>query len=509
MTTKVSGLLHCYQPPRDMWDVGFLPREKRFSAIAFPKSRIPFPDGQPADDWNRSITEECYRKLAESCVLSRIPFNAGPTLIRDLAIHDRPVYDRILRSEELSTQRFGGHSNALAQASPSHSILPLFGDSVTHDDVLVDEIKLHLLWSIEEYQKHFNKFPEGMWLPEAAVDMETLKILAEVGIKYTVLAPKQAKRIRPIGGDDNSWQGVEGGRINPSMPYKASFEDAKEIAIFFYDGPISADIAHREVDDWVYQSSENFIERWLSGTQDGDLRTWGVDGETFGHHKKGKADLLAGAVNLIDSGKYTNIELMNYGQYLELNPPKFEVEVFRSAWSCEHELARWGQESIHCECGAGHPNWRVPFRRALDELAVELDGIYYDVGRKVFKNPEEALIKYASVISGRTKFEDFYEDTKLSSPRIKNPTDKAYKLLEIMRFKIYMYTSCGWFWDSVGRIEPFTNFLAANSAIKLAKEISPRGDIEDNFVHHLPDHMKHQYSNAVRINDDFIRQHAS
>ncbi len=503
MSIKVSGLLHCYQPPRDMWDVGYLPKEIRFSGTAFPKSRIPFPDGKPAEDWNRSITEECYKRLAESCVLSRIPFNAGPTLIRDLAIHDRVVYEKILKSEEASVQRFGGHSNALAQASPSHSILPLFSDSVTHDDVLVDEIKLHVLWSTEEYQRHFNKFPEGMWLPEAGVDMETLKILAEVGIKYVVLAPKQAKRIRPVGSDESSWKSVEGAVIDPSIPYKACFEEGKEIAIFFYDGPISADIAHKNEHDWLYQCSEHFIQRWLSGASEGGLRTWGVDGETFGHHKKGKADLLAGAVNLIDQNKYPNIELMNYGQYLKLHPPKFEVEVFRSAWSCEHELARWGQESIHCECGSGHPDWRVPFRRALDELAVELDGIYYDVGRKVFKNPEEALIKYASVISGRINFDNFYEEAKLSSPRIKNPKDKAYKLLEIMRFKIYMYTSCGWFWDNVGRIEPFTNFLAANSAIKLANEISPRGDIEGNFVNHLPDHMKHQYANAVKINDDF------
>ncbi|GEM_PF-1137042 len=520
MNIQLNAALHCYQPFRDLYDVTYIPLKKRFNGSVHPRRLIPEPNGTPAEDWNiNKITPECYRPLANGGVFQRLVFNFGPTLLKDLWIHAPDVYNKIIESEKISTDRFGGHSNALAQASPNHAILPL----AKKEDKLV-----HIKWAIAEYEMHYKKRPEGVWLPETAVDEETLAMLADEGIKYVILAPKQAKQFRKISEDH--WQDAEweGRRIDPSIAYKIHFEDKKfkrkNINVFFYDGDFSGNIGYpNEHTKWIYDSSENFLHRWLAAK--GNFKHFGVDVETFGHHQKGKAELLSGAVQLIDNkqnGDWQGAQFINYGLFLEKNPPEMEVQIYNnSSWSCDLELNRWGQtvreekehngyrwlEDRYTLHGITnwHPQWRVQLRNALEDLNIRLKLIYERSAPKHLKDPEQAALDYGSVVSNAKSFHEFFEIHKTRNADI----EKAYMLLEMKKFMKYMFTSCGWFHEYVDRIEPFTNFLCANSAIRIAEEFAPDAGIEKDFLNRLSNDMARICLKAKEVNTHRIKEFGS
>lgn len=517
MSIRLSGVLHCYQPVRDAYDVTYISRERRWNGHIEPRNLIPQPDGTPVEDWNiKHITPECYSPLAMGGVFERLPFNFGPTLLKDLEIHAPETYKKIIESERVSFDRFGGHSNALMQASPNHAIVPL----ATHDDKLA-----HIRWALAEYQKHYNgRFPEGVWLPETAVNEETLALLADEGIKYVILAQRQAKQFRKVGETEWKETGWEGGGLDPSIPYKVHFQDeklqGKNIAVFFYDGTLSYDVAFEKPNTkWVCDSSENFLHRWLGGR--GDFKHFGVDGETFGHHLKGRANVLVGAVNIIDSQSvnWQNAVFMNYGLMLEQNPPQMEVHIHNnSSWSSDMELNRWGQtvrvvkeengqqhvEDQYAFWGTHpnwHPYWRVQLRNAFDDLNTRLKLIYQQYAPKYFKDPRQAALDYGQVVSNARSFCDFFEIHKNKTR--KTDIDAAYKLLEMQKFMKYMFTSCGWFHEYVGRIEPFTIFICANSAIRIAEEFDPNAGIEKDFLTRLSGDMINVYRRAKELNNKY------
>lgn len=507
MSIKLSGTLHNYQPFRDLWEVTYIPLNIRYDGQISQRRLIPFPDGTPTKDWNLTeATPECYKICADRGVYSSLPFNFGPSLLKDLWINARDVYDKIIDSEKKSSDRFKGHSNAIAQASPNHAILPL----------MREDKELHVKWSINEYKKHFNKDPEGMWLPEAAVDEETLTILASYKIKYVILAPKQAKSFKKIGTNDWQDTGWDGRNIDTSKSYKVCFEKEKyrdkNIVIFFYDSEFSGDIAFPNHETkWIYDSSENFLHRWLNTS--GNFKHFAVDGETFGLHHKGKAHLLAGAVHLINNSpnNWGGAYFTNYGLYLENNPPEVEVKIYENtAWSCNHNLIHWGEERFiekehnkhkwleqaHCDCMGGSHEWRVPMKKAFDDLAERIDHIYFRYGGKYLKDPQNALLDYGKVTSSSQSFCDWFLIHGKEGLSRKE-TEEAYMLLEMEKFKSYMFTSCGWFWEGVGRPEPFANFLCANTAIKIAKYFKPNSTIEEGFKALLPKNP--------RFKDEFLR----
>jgi len=175
---------HFYQPPRENpW----------LESIEFQDSSYPY------HDWNERITAECYAPNAKSRILdaqdrivqmvnnyAKISFNFGPTLLKWMEKHAPDVYDAILEADRESQTNFSGHGSALAQAY-NHMIPPLAESQDKYTQVL---------WGIRDFEKRFGRKSEGMWLPETAVDLETLDILAEQGIRFTILAPHQARRVR-------------------------------------------------------------------------------------------------------------------------------------------------------------------------------------------------------------------------------------------------------------------------------------------------------------------------
>jgi alpha-amylase/alpha-mannosidase (GH57 family) len=459
---------HFYQPPRENpW----------LEAIEIQDSAHPY------HDWNERITAECYapnsvtRKLdAEGRILdilsnySRVSFNFGPTLLSWMETNAQDVYQAILDSDAQSIEWRSGHGNALAQAY-SHLIMPLANKM---------DKRTQVIWGIRDFEYRFKRFPEGMWLPETAVDLESLEILAESGIQFTILAPRQAAKTRKIG--TGKWKDVSNSKIDPTMPYLCRLPSGRSIRLFFYDGPISQGVAF----EYLLKNGEDFAHRLLSGFS--ESRTWpqilhiATDGETYGHHQKFGDMGLAGALDYIESQGLARIT--NYGEYLSMYPPTHEVQVIEnSSWSCIHGIERWRSD---CGCHSGrhqgwHQGWREPLRESLDWLRERLINIYNNHAGAYLKDPWKAREEYIRAILNRTAetMDRFLEDHAV---RVLNGEDRivAIKLLEMQRHAMLMYTSCGWFFDELSGLETVQVLQYAGRAIQLSDDIFPDG-LEDAF----------------------------
>jgi alpha-amylase/alpha-mannosidase (GH57 family) len=450
---------HFYQPPRENpW----------LEAIESQDSAYPY------HDWDERVTAECYAPNSASRVLdaegriiqiannyAKISSDFGPTLLAWLEEKALDIYEAILTADQESQQAFSGHGSALAQAY-NHMILPLANRRDKYTQVL---------WGIRDFEHRFGRKPEGMWLPEAAVDAETLDIMAELGIQFTILAPHQASRVREIGG--RSWRDVSDGRIDPTRAYILRLPSGRQISLFFYDGPISRAVAF----EGLLSSGEQFSGRLMSGFS--EERPWAqlvhiaTDGETYGHHHRHGDMALAYALHHIESGNLAR--LTNYGEYLERHPPSHEVEILQNtSWSCPHGIERWRSD---CGCNTGgrpgwNQAWRAPLREALDWLRDALAPRYEEHARQLLKDPWDARDKYIDVILDRS-VENIERFLGQHAARALTEDEKAtaLKLLELQRHAMLMYTSCGWFFDDLSGIETVQVLQYAGRAIQLAQDL--------------------------------------
>lgn len=490
---------HFYQPPRENpW----------LESVEVQDSAYPY------HDWNERVTAECYAPNAAARILegdgciraivnnySRLSFNFGPTLLSWMKEAAPDVYETILATDAQTRAQHSGHGSALSQVY-NHMIMPLAN---------ARDKKTQVIWGIRDFEHRFGRAPEGMWLSEAAVDLESLEALASQGILFTILSPQSAKRIRPIsaGADDSAWQDVSGGRVDPSRAYRASLPSGRAISVFFYDGPASRAVAFEN----ILANGEAFANRLL-GTYS-DQRDWpqlahiATDGETYGHHKQHGDMALAYAMNYIEKNKLAR--LTNYGEFLERFPPTHEVEIFdNSSWSCAHGVERWRS---NCGCNSGgHPdwnqNWRAPLRSSLDWLRDEAAAIFEQRGGEIFHDPWVARDDYIRVILDRSP--QVVSDFLRAHARTElNQTSRimALNLLELQRHAMLMYTSCGWFFDELSGIETVQVIQYAARAVQLADEIAPDKHLESQFIEklvgvkgNLPDH-----GDGRKVYEDFVK----
>ncbi len=448
---------HFYQPPReDPWS-------GRIEAQ---------PTAAPYHDWNERITAECYGPNTRSRILgddeqtaelvnnyARMSFNFGPTLLSWLQSEAPEVYASILAADRESRERFSGHGSALAQAY-NHMIMPLASrrDKVTQ-----------VIWGKRDFEHRFGRPPEGMWLPETAVDVETLEVLAEGGIAFTILAPKQASRVRRIGSQQ--WRNVGGGNVDPTMPYVVPLPSGRSIAVFFYDGAVSHEVAFNGLLEdgarLAVRLQKGFRER--KGPQLVHIAT---DGESYGHHHEHGDMALAFATRAIEQGG--GARLTNYGELLSLHPPTHEACVVEdSSWSCLHGIERW-RDDCGCEDG-GHPGWhqawRRPLRDSLDWLRDRLAALFEEQGEALLSNPWAARDAYIKVVLDRS--DESVE--RFLAAHAAGDLDQASRtrvldLLEMQRHAMLMFTSCGWFFDDLARIEGLQILRYAMRAMQLARE---------------------------------------
>jgi alpha-amylase/alpha-mannosidase (GH57 family) len=467
---------HFYQPPRENpW----------LEAIEAQDSAYPY------HDWNERIAAECYGPNAFSRILdgegrivkisnnyARMSFNVGPTLLSWLEEFEPEIYREILAADRESVERFGGHGSAIAQCY-NHMIMPLANRR---------DKETQVVWGIRDFKHRFGRVPEGMWLPETAVDIETLDIMAAHGIKFVILEPGQAKRVRRTGR--GYWKDVSGGKIDSTRAYFTRLPSGRRIGVFFYDGPISRGVAF----EGLLDDGEKFAHRLAQGFSDG--RAWAqlvniaTDGESYGHHHDFGDMALAYALEHIESESIA--KLTNYGQYIELHPPDVEAEIWENtSWSCAHGVERW-QSDCGCSTGSNperNQAWRRPLRDALDWLRDIVAPLYEEQARTLFRDPWQARNEYIDVILNRDDDSvTTYLEGVSGHPLSDEETIRALKFLELQRHAMLMYTSCGWFFDDISGIEPRQVVHYAGRAIQLAHEL---------FGDHIEEHFLGKLSAAV------------
>jgi alpha-amylase/alpha-mannosidase (GH57 family) len=485
---------HFYQPPRENpW----------LEAIEIQDSAHPY------HDWNERVAAECYAPNTAARILdgngsiidilsnyAKISFNFGPTLLSWMESAVPDAYQAILEADRQSRERFSDHGSAIAQ-SYNHLIMPLANGR---------DKKTQVLWGIRDFKHRFQRTPEGMWLPEAAVDLETLNILAEAGIKFTILAPHQASRIREIGTEE--WQDVSGGRIDPTRPYLCRLPGDRQIVLFFYDGPISRAVAFER----LLNRGEDFAGRLMGGFS--DERTWpqllhiATDGESYGHHHQFGDMALAYALYHIESEGFA--KLTNYGEFLERHPPTQEAEIIENtSWSCAHGIERWRS---NCGCNSGgHPDWnqewRSPLRRALDRLRDDLAVRFEERAREYLKDPWLARDEHIEAVLDRSAGNvDAFFKRHATREFGQEDRSRALRLLELQRHALLMYTSCGWFFDELSGIETVQVMQYAARAIQLWEGLSGE-DLETGFLDVLKEAKSNvvEYEDGARIYEKFVR----
>ena len=405
---------------------------------------------------------------------SKISFNFGPTLLSWMKDKMPEIHQAIVNADKISRERYGGHGSALAQVY-NHMILPLANARDRYTQVL---------WGIKDFQSRFGRHPEGMWLSETAADTPTLETLAELGIRFTILSPYQASRVKEIGKRNS--RDVNGGQIDPTRPYLVRLPSGKSITVFFYDGPVSRAIAFEA----LLTSGEALANRLMSAFD--DRRQWdqlvhiATDGESYGHHHRHGEMALAYALHHLESNNLAR--LTNYGQYLESHPPTHEAQIHeKSAWSCVHGIGRW-MEDCGCNSG-GHPGWnqgwRAPLRHSLDWLRDQLGPLFENKGKELLRDPWAARNAYIDIILDRSQ-ESIDKFFAAQAARPLNDEEKvtSFKLMELQRHAMLMYTSCGWFFDEISGIESVQVVQYAARALQLAKEVFGQ-DLEPEFLKHF------------------------
>lgn len=463
---------HYYQPPRE--NAWLETVEEQESA-------------HPWHDWNARINHECYAPNAAARILddggkiykirnnyNRISFNFGPTLLSWLEENDPQAYELILLADQKSAVRFGGHGSALAQVH-SHLIMPLcnYRDKVTQ-----------VVWGIKDFEFRFKRKPEGIWLAETAVNTETLEVLAAHDIKFTILAPRQAKAIRKNGASE--WTPVQTENIDTRHPYWCNLPSGRKIAVFFYHGGVSQAVAFER----ILNNGKGFAERILTildkEPNSPQLAHIATDGESYGHHHRFGEMALADALNYIeDTGKAT---LTNYGQFLELFPPEYEAMIHEnSSWSCVHGIERWRSD---CGCNSGragwHQRWRKPLRDAFDDLRDKLIPIFERESVRLLRDPWVARNDYIDILLHQHDegvIKKFFQKHAL---RVLSEQERTtvLRLMAMQRHAILMYTSCGWFFDEISGIETNQILQYALRAMDYAQDLG-LGSFHDAFEQKL------------------------
>jgi alpha-amylase/alpha-mannosidase (GH57 family) len=390
--------------------------------------------------------------------------------------NDRETYNAILEADRESIKNFSGHGSAIAQVY-NHIILPLANSR---------DKETQIIWGIRDFETRFQRKPEGMWLAETAVDTESLELLAKHDIKFTILAPRQAKAIRRKG--DKDWIEVNEGNVDTRNAYHVDLPSGRSIAVFFYNGSVSQGIAFNGLLNDGRRFADSLLKSF-SADEGPQLVNVATDGETYGHHHRHGDMALAFCLNYIE--KFENAAITNYAEFLSKFPPRFEAQVIEnSSWSCVHGIERWRS---NCGCNSGahpgwHQEWRAPLRYALDWLRDTTSDLFEREGRKLLKDPWAARNEYVEVILSRSDktIQKFFKEHGLSeNPKITDAdATTIFRWMEMQRHAMLMYTSCGWFFDEISGIETTQVLQYACRAIQLAKQ-NGNLDLESEFLSKL------------------------
>jgi len=462
---------HFYQPPRENPWTGLIDPE---------------PSASPFHDWNERVHAECYQPNSAARLVdeksgldlvvnnyANISFDFGPTLLWWLERNHPETYARILAADAESVKKYRGHGNAIAQAY-NHAILPLCNER---------DRRTQVRWGLADFRLRFGREPQSMWLPETACNDDVLGLLIDERLRFVILAPPQAERVRPAGNPD--WQNVGPdtiATIDTSVPYRYLHRDGlgRSIAVFFYDQEISRAIAFER----ALTSSSALVDQFAQRTAGaGSLVNVATDGESYGHHHKFGDLCLAHALEAEAPAR--GLSITNYGEYLEQHPPAIEVKINNgpegegTSWSCGHGVSRWMRD---CGCHTGgqpgwNQAWRRPLREALDYLRDEAATSFEATRGELFIDPWRARNAAIALVLDPMKSREEFLRGHAARALTREEEQRALLFLEVQRNTLLMYTSCGWFFNDISGIEPVQILKYACRAIELMVQLglpSPR-----------------------------------
>ena len=452
---------HFYQPPREDPLSGFIPAES---------------GAAPFRNWNERIHTECYRPNVELGNFERISFNIGPTLIDWMISYDPDTYHKLIAQDAANVSRYGV-GNAMAQAY-NHTILPL----ANHADKVTQ-----IYWGIVDFQHRFGRKPQGMWLPETAVDLETLNILAEQGIEFTILAPWQANT-------DN---------LDPTEPYRVMLPEGKSITVFFYQRELSGGISFNpgltnNADDFAKQEIFQYYSLEKAYQGEPQFLMIASDGELYGHHQHFRDRFLA---RLMDGASARlGITATYPALWLHSIQPRRTISIREmTSWSCYHGVDRWMRE---CECTPGDGRWKAHLRQAFNKLAASLDLLYANELSAKGVDPWRLRNEYIRVMLGERSLPDLVG--QMAKHRLAGEELWRIRLLlESQRERQRMFTSCGFYFDDFSRIEPKNNVTYAAHAAHLSR-LATGVDLAPQTCA-LLEHVRSNYTN-IRGDMVFRRQ---
>ncbi|HEX4716044.1 MAG TPA: DUF3536 domain-containing protein [Ktedonobacteraceae bacterium] len=433
---------HFYQPPRENPSTNQIPKE---------------PAATPFANFNEKITSECYTPNAEAGNFDALNFDLGPTLAAWLEQAHPEVLNRIIEADHQHVARYGV-GNAMAQAY-NHTILPL---ATTRDKLT------QIAWGLSDFRHRYGREATGMWLAETAVDLETLDVLAQHGITYTVLAP---------------WQAAS--PIDPSEPYRVRLFNGRSITVFFYNAPLSGGVSF----DWNTTSNADlFAANYLPDQLQESKREAGepqliliaTDGELYGHHRPWRDKFLSHLINI--GAPIYGFEICTLERYMQLYPATREVELrLPSAWSCNHGIARWDGG---CDCTEGDSSWKGALRLALNNLARRGDLLFEEYASKLLTDPWAARDAYLPVRNGWEPVESFWARFGKEQLADEFLAQHTLQLLEAQYYQQYSFTSCGFFFEDLDRIEPRNDIAFARRAISLYWQ-ALGADLQVDFLREL------------------------
>jgi len=419
---------HFYQPSREDPNNGDIPLEK---------GAAPYPN------WNEKIYAECYRPNLELGNFGKISFNIGPTLCTWMEKAHPDTLKKIIQSDRNIVASLGV-GNAISQAY-HHTILPL----ATYQDKVTQ-----VRWGIADFEYRFGRKPQGMWLPETAVDLETLRVLADHDIQFTILSPAQAMQ------QD----------VDVTQPYRVQLEGGRSIVVFFYHAGLSGGISFNPQ---MTTNADQFVTDYLlpsypTNNEDEERNPFimlASDGELYGHHQPLRDYFLQRLMNA--SCELNQIKPTFPALWLKEFTVEEEILIKENtSWSCPHGLKRW---STGCECTPGDSTWKIHLRDALNAIAEALDLIFIDFTQSDFEDPWELRHAYSDVFLGKISGEAYLQQ-RAKKPLSNERQQSVLLLLRAQFERQRMFASDGWFFEDFDRIEPRNAVAYAAHAVKMTKE---------------------------------------
>jgi alpha-amylase/alpha-mannosidase (GH57 family) len=468
MTTALVIHGHFYQPPRENPWTELIDREY---------------GAEPFHDWNERICSECYRPNARARIsdsygrverivnnYASLSFNFGPTLLSWLERSSPDTYARIIEADRESVASRGGHGNAIAQGY-NHSILPLCDER---------DRRTQIRWGLADFRLRFGREAESLWLPETACDDATLDALIEEGLRYVILSPFQAARVRALNSGEQNWRDVSNGDVDTTAPYRHfhSDNDGRSLAVLFYDGQVARGVAF----EGLLASSRALVGAFARAARNGaPLVHIATDGESYGHHFRFGDRCLAYALDT--EAARQGFRVTNYGEFLDTHEPALEVELKKgegTAWSCAHGLGRWTRD---CGCNAGAPEgwnqrWRAPLRAAFDVLREDLAPKFEEACGQLLRDPWEARDAYVELLTDRAASREEFLRRRAARALSADERVRALTLLEAERAAMTMYTSCGWFFNDISGIETVQTLRYAGRVVELMSELGLAPPVE-------------------------------